>query len=93
MKHTNKKDCFITFWKPNSAGYCYSLNLAGVYENPEKGYHDNEDNMSIESEIIERMGSTILYDGELKTMVPNNKYVLDELGLKYIGLNLKRVKS
>lgn len=93
MKHTKKSDCFLTFWKPDSKGYCFSLNWAGLYENPKPGYHDYEDNMPVDSEIIERMGSTVMYEGQLKTMVPQNRYVLAELGLRRTSAGLRRIKS
>lgn len=91
LKHTNKKDAFITLWRPKNAGYCYSLNEAGLYENIDHGYHDSDDSMPVDSEIIERMGSTITYDGKLKTMIPQNIYTLKELGLKHTPKGLKRI--
>lgn len=88
LKHTNKSDPFLTLWRPDNKGYCQSLQLAGLYFNPEKGYHDSDDNMPVPTEIIERMATTVMYDGELKSFVPNNRYILAELGLKFKGNNL-----
>lgn len=91
LKHTNKTDAFFTMWKPDNKGYCFSLNSAGLYENPEKGYHDSDDNLPIESDIAERMSSTVMYDGELKSFIPQNRYTLAELGLKRTPKGLKRI--
>lgn len=31
IKHTKNHDKMVTFWQKNSAGYCYTLELAGRY--------------------------------------------------------------
>jgi len=93
LKHTNKTDPFLTLWRPDNKGYCQSLNSAGVYENPEKGYHDSDDSIPVQQEILDRMGSTVEIDGELKTFVPNNRYTLSELGLKFVKGNLVKILS
>lgn len=94
LKHTSKTDPFLTLWRPDNKGYCQSLNLAGVYNEPEKGYHDTDDSLPVEQDILDRMASTVNYDGELKSFIPNNRYVLSELGLKFIKVNnLVKIKS
>jgi hypothetical protein len=82
LKHTNKTDAFFTLWRPDNKGYCQSLNMAGLYDELEKAYHTSDDTLPVDSDILERMGSTVNYDGELKTFVPQNRYTLAELGLK-----------
>lgn len=42
LKHTNKKDKYMTLWRPNNAGYCWPLELAGVYNGYEPGYHHHD---------------------------------------------------
>jgi hypothetical protein len=31
VKHTRKGDCWITFWRPGSAGYAYRMDWCGIY--------------------------------------------------------------
>lgn len=47
LKHTGKNDEFLTLWRPDNAGYTQHKETAGVYENPEKGYHDSESNVPV----------------------------------------------
>ena len=44
LTHTMRHEKYVTLWRPNNSGYCYSKEMAGFYENPEYGYHDNDDN-------------------------------------------------
>lgn len=32
IKHTHKADQYISLWRPDNAGYCYSLEWAGKYD-------------------------------------------------------------
>ena len=91
LKHTNKTDAFFTMWKANNQGYCYSLDSAGLYDKLENGYHDSDDSLPIDSNIAERMASTVKYDGELKSFIPQNRYTLAELGLKRTPKGLVRL--
>jgi hypothetical protein len=36
--HTAKREKFITLWRPNNSGYCFSKENAGIYLNPEDGF-------------------------------------------------------
>lgn len=91
LKHTRKNDPFITLWGPNSAGYVWSTKRAGQYDELKKGYHDSDDTLPIDTEIIDRMASMVTYEGELKSMVPQNRYTLKELGLKRTTKGLVKV--
>ena len=82
LKHTRKLDPYFTLWRAKNAGYCMSLENAGLYETIEQGYHDGDGVLPVDAEIIDRMGGQVMYDGELKTMVPQNRYTLAELGIK-----------
>lgn len=91
LKHTHKTDSFFTLWRPNNAGYCVSLEAAGLYTEIKNGYHDSDCSMPIDIEVAKRMASTILYDGELKDMIPQNIYSLAELGIKRTRKGLIRI--
>ena len=71
LKHTHRHDKYITLWRPDNRGYCYSKENAGFYPIPEKGYHDNDDNMPISVEVAEGLFEKLPYDGEIKFMIPN----------------------
>ena len=32
LKHTNPRDPFISFWRPERKGYCWPLTWAGLYD-------------------------------------------------------------
>jgi len=91
LKHTSKSDSAFTLWRPANKGYCQSLNSAGLYDIPEKGYHDSDDNLPVETELAERLGSTVTFDGELKTIIPVNKYTMKDLCLKFKGRDIVRI--
>ena len=38
LKHTHKEDKYITLWRPNNSGYCYSQDQAGRYSEIKEGY-------------------------------------------------------
>lgn len=92
LKHTGVKDEVFTLWRPNNQGYCISLNMAGLYDNLEKGYHDSEETIPVESDILERMAFTVEIDYELKSFVPVNKFTLKELGLKVTRKGIVKIK-
>lgn len=92
LTHTKKTDKYLTLWRPDNKGYCYSKENAGVYENPSKGYHDSEDNMPISIEQADKLFMTLPYDGEEKLMIPNIKLVWDSLGVKSGKNGLTKIK-
>jgi len=91
LTHTNKGDKFITLWRPNNAGYCYSKEMAGKYETPEPGYHDSDSNMPISEEEADKLFMQLPYDGELKTMIPNCIRVWDALDVKMTKHGLQKL--
>lgn len=41
LKHTGPKDKYITLWRPDNAGYCWPLELAGQYDGYQENYHNS----------------------------------------------------
>ncbi|MBF05009.1 MAG: hypothetical protein CMP76_17165 [Flavobacterium sp.] len=82
LTHTMRHEKYVTLWRPNNSGYCYSKEMAGFYENPEYGYHDNDDNMPITEEDAKELFKELPYDGVLKMMIPNTKEIWKKLGVK-----------
>jgi hypothetical protein len=63
LKHTNKKDNYVTLWRPDNKGYCYMVEAAGVYGEADliPGYHDGDDNVPIE---IGSLDKWLIRDGD-----------------------------
>ncbi|MCL1671738.1 hypothetical protein [Elizabethkingia ursingii] len=93
LTHTRRHEEYITLWRSNNAGYCYSKENAGVYESPEKGYHDSDDNMPISVEDADKLFQKLPYDGIEKDMIPNNKETWGLLGVKMTKNGLIKVKD
>lgn len=55
LKHTWKRDKWITLWRPDDAGYTYYKESAGQYENPKKGYHDSDSAVPVKIEIADKL--------------------------------------
>lgn len=47
LKHTNRKDKYITLWRPDNKGYCWPVELAGLYKGYQHDYHNTEGNIPI----------------------------------------------
>jgi len=77
-----KRERYITLWRANNCGYCYSKDFAGKYETPELGYHDSDTNTPIKVEDAELLFQMLPYDGTMRPMIPNTKEVWDKLNLK-----------
>lgn len=93
LTHTNKRDKYITLWRPNNAGYCYSKEMAGSYETPQKGYHDSDDNMPILETDAEKLFIFAQYDkgGDYLHLIPNCQAVWNVLNVKMTKNGLKRL--
>lgn len=48
LKHTNKNDKYITLWRSNKSGYCYSKEMSGLYDIDIDMTHFQTDNMLIQ---------------------------------------------
>lgn len=83
LRHTNKKDSYMTLWRPEDKGYCYAKEHAGIYDVPKKGYHDNEDNMpiSIDCDLFMTVFD-VMDNGKAVRRIPNCKAVWDQIGVK-----------
>ena len=82
LTHTQKHEKYITLWRPNNSGYCYSKEMAGYYEKPKYGYHDNDFNMPISDEEANELFQELPFDGVLKMMIPNTKESWEKLNVK-----------
>lgn len=82
LKHTGKFENLITLWRPDNKGYCYTKESAGLYEEIIKDYHDNESNMAVAEEILDRLFISVEYDGMQKHAIPNSQIIWDILGVK-----------
>ena len=93
LTHTNKRDKYITLWRPKNAGYCYSKEMAGSYETPQKGYHDSDDNMPILETDAEKLFIFAQYDkgGDYLHLIPNCPAVWNVLNVKMTKNGLKRL--
>ena len=92
LTHTRKHEKYVTLWRPDNKGYCYSKQMAGSYENPQAGYHDSQDNMPISEEKANELFESCMYDGEYRMMIPNNKKTWTKLGVKMTRDGLVRLK-
>lgn len=90
LAHTMRHEKYITLWKPYNRGYCYSKEMAGIYEIPESGYHDSDGNMPILITDADKLFEHLPYDGDLKLMIPNKKEVWDKIGVKMTRNGLVR---
>lgn len=88
--HTSKRDDYLTLWRANNAGYCYAKYMAGLYENPEKGYHDSDLNMPIKQELAEKLMIETIHDGRIGYRILNCKQVWERLGLKMTKDGLRK---
>lgn len=91
LKHTMPEENYITVWRPDNCGYCYSKEMAGFYENPKYGYHDNDSNMPISEEEAKELFQELPYDGVMKMMIPNNKESWKKLGVRMTKHGLVKI--
>lgn len=92
LQHTHRTDKYITLWRPDNKGYCYSKESAGIYETPKENYHDSPSNVPIKVEDAENLFLLLPYEGEQKFMIPNIKLVWDKLGFKMTKNGLSKIK-
>jgi hypothetical protein len=92
LHHTKSVSQYLVLWKPNNAGYCYSKQMAGLYENPTIGYHDSELSMPLPIQQADTLFQETMYHGELKNMIPNTKETWKVLGIKMTKNGLQKVK-
>jgi len=95
LSHSMRHEKYVSLWRPNNAGYCYSKAMAGIYEMPKPGYHDDENNMPVKAEDAEVLFKMLPYDGTMRPMIPNTKEIWEKLNVKMTkdGLIRKPVKT
>jgi len=93
LTHTMKSEKYLTLWRANNQGYCFSKENAGIYETPKEGYHDSDLNMPITTDQAEKLFQNLPYDNELKFMIPNKKSTWEVLNVRMARKHLKRINS
>lgn len=89
LEHSYFHEQFMTLWRPDNGGYCYAKQAAGIYEKPEKGYHDSEGNLPIEVDKYQDL--FINHDNQL--VIPNTKENWAKLGIKRSKHRLVRMSE
>jgi hypothetical protein len=70
LKHTNKKDKYLTLWRPDNKGYCWMIASAGLYSEIQEGYHSDEGNKPIPYHELMRF---VVDDDEGRPCIKNSK--------------------
>ena len=88
VNHTQRRDKYITLWRPNNSGYCYRIEVAGKYTEEEindnlKYYNSGCNTVAVKKELIESLA------------VPVEKGFIDNGGLvvKNNATNWKKIKT
>ncbi len=71
VKHSHKRDRYITFWRPDNKGYCYRLTGAGKYPRESVmsslNYYNSGSNIAVPVEVADAMTVTTtpgdMFDG------------------------------
>lgn len=78
LKHTKRIDKAITLWRPDDRGYCWTLERAGRYPEPQVmerlGYYNSGcSNIAVPIDLVERLACEVEYDHkEFGICLPNN---------------------
>src|SRR4051812_1646912 len=79
-KHTKREDPYITFWRPNDAGYCWPLSWAGKYSRAEiqanRDYYISDNTFPVPCEVVDAIAGPPLprlIDGDAGPVVDNTK--------------------
>ncbi|CAG8863102.1 hypothetical protein PS627_00038 [Pseudomonas fluorescens] len=78
LKHTHKRHRAITLWQANDQGYCWTLNLAGLYEEADVlerlGYYNSGcANIAVPADLVRELCQKVEYDTlEFGVCLPNN---------------------
>lgn len=87
LKHTKATDQNLTLWRANNSGYTCSFSSAGRYDVIEPGYHDSENTLPV---YLVHATECSINDDEYGTVIPNDSFTRDLLGLKIEGNKLVR---
>lgn len=90
LKHTGKKDNYMTLWRPNNAGYCYAKDMAGLYHELQEGYHNSEHSLPIDLETAEKVFNLGRRNADMSwsEMIENSRENHQILGIKWVKGNL-----
>jgi len=78
-KYTHKKDKYFFFWRPNSAGYNFTREEAGIYTH---AYSSTEHVFSVNIETVAPHFIAIEYRGRWCHVLPNTPAVRKAIGIK-----------
>lgn len=85
-KWTGRKDAFLTLWRPNNSGYCFSDELAGKYTDEKiasnKEYYHHPLNLVIDETIIKPLLTPVFYENRHLNIIPNTAKNRKLLGIK-----------
>lgn len=80
LKHTKPKDKWLTFWRSNSAGYCWFKEWVGSYTKSEAG-ETNESIHVVKCDQLTPLWKEIEYEGKPRHVILNNKKNRQLLGI------------
>ncbi|MCU0436670.1 MAG: hypothetical protein MUC49_02065 [Raineya sp.] len=82
--HSAPHEKYITVWRGKNAGYSLILKDDHIYPENDitEGYHNNQENMIVEKEALEKLAIKAMFEGNEVLRVPNCKAVWDVLGVK-----------
>src|SRR4051794_12616949 len=79
-KNTQPSHLYITFWRPNDAGYCWPLSWAGKYSRQKiqakRDYYMSDNTFPVPCEVVDAIASQPLpgmIDGDAGPVVENTK--------------------
>jgi hypothetical protein len=80
LKHTNRKDPWITFWRPENKGYAWPLEWSGKYTASEIDgdpgyYNDGVDTIAVPVVNVESLKIEAEVDRQTVFCLPNKKAV------------------
>ena len=83
-KHTRKSDRWITFWRPNNAGYAWRTDWMGLYEESaivaHPGYYDNRsDTFAVPAAFVLARAVTSSDESGEALRVPNNRRMWEKM--------------
>lgn len=81
VTHTQRRDAFISFWRPDNAGYCWPLSWAGHYEEEAvqaslSYYNDGQLNIAVRADVVDAIAVTTppgRIDGDAGPVVLNDE--------------------
>lgn len=93
VKHTRKEDLYITFWRPDNAGYCYPLSWAGQYDEEtiraKPDYYNNlDDTFPVPVHVAEELAISPeprTVAGDAGPVVQNNRQNMRRLRASWVS--------